>query len=571
MRIVPILAAALLAALINFLFWYLPNRPTPVSEPWAGPLQSLSFAPYRRDQSPLTRTFASPTEIESDLALVAQMARGIRTYTAREGLEVVPTMAAKHGLSVTLGAWLGQDPAINDAEIAAAIAQANAHPASIKRIIVGNEVLLRRDLTAGQLIAHIRRVKQAVKQPVTYADVWEFWLKNPQIAAEVDYITVHLLPYWEDEPVDVANTIPHIDAVLDKVQRAFPGKAIAIGEVGWPSAGRSRERAVTGRWMQAEFLSRFANYAAKKQLDYNVVEAFDQIWKSAHEGTMGANWGIFDAERREKFNDPSKQYFMPGIYEAIENKHWLGAFVGSMLLALILTVWSLRLRLATMHGVGVALFAQILATCLTLSALHGYAAWYDKLWMTSPVTQVLLQALLAVAVFSETLRRLSEPAAPVPLRSPTAALGRWGSSSWRDRLLAIFVLLALYETVWLAVRPDLPEFRAPLESWNGYAKYVLFSLFNGRYRDFPIPEFLVPVIGTLAMFLLLAVFGRRPMLVRGKSKTPDRVIALPFALGIPTMLWTERFVNREAMVWAAMALIMAVCASAGLVARQRTT
>ena len=68
-------------------------------------------------------------------------------------------------------------------------------------MVVGNEVLLRGEMAANDLADTIRAVKARVKVPVTYADVWEFWLRNRELAAAADFITIHILPYWEDFPI----------------------------------------------------------------------------------------------------------------------------------------------------------------------------------------------------------------------------------------------------------------------------------------------------------------------------------------------------------------------------------
>ena len=45
-----------------------------------------------------------------------------------------------------------------------------------------------------------------------------------------------------------------------------------------------------------------AEIAAEQQrLEYFVMEAFDQPWKAAAEGKVGAYWGVYDADRQQKF------------------------------------------------------------------------------------------------------------------------------------------------------------------------------------------------------------------------------------------------------------------------------
>jgi len=134
---------------------------------------------------------------------------------------------------------------------------ANAYPDTVKAIIVGNEVLLRGEQTPEALAAMLARVKQATGKPVTYADVWEFWLKAPQLANAVDFVTIHILPYWEDQPQPVEAGLAHLEAIVDKVRAAFPAKPILIGETGWPSEGRERENAVPSLVNQARYLREF--------------------------------------------------------------------------------------------------------------------------------------------------------------------------------------------------------------------------------------------------------------------------------------------------------------------------
>ncbi len=187
--LVVLLAGMVLAA------WWWPNRLQggDVVMP-AGRLNSVSFAPFRDGQSPLTDQFPSAAEVDQDLALLAPHVRAIRSYASLGGDYDLAAMAKAHGLKLWLGVWLGGDRAQNAREVAAAIAIANRHPATVERVVVGNEVLLRRDLPPGELIAAIDRVRAAVRQPVTYADVWEFWQQFPEVAAHVDIVTIHLLP-----------------------------------------------------------------------------------------------------------------------------------------------------------------------------------------------------------------------------------------------------------------------------------------------------------------------------------------------------------------------------------------
>jgi exo-beta-1,3-glucanase (GH17 family) len=123
----------------------------------------------------------------------------------------------------------------------------------------------------------------------------------PYLEASVDYITIHILPYWEDRPVSPAHAVHHVATVYARVQRAFPGRRVMIGETGWPSEGRPRQAASASVVNEARYLREFLRYAATVDMPYNLIEAFDQPWKRAQEGTAGGYWGIFDAAGRPKF------------------------------------------------------------------------------------------------------------------------------------------------------------------------------------------------------------------------------------------------------------------------------
>ncbi|MFD1624776.1 glycoside hydrolase [Azospirillum griseum] len=588
MRLIPILAAILVVGLANLAVWSLPNRPVPLEPPPGGKLRSVSFAPFRDGQSPLTQVFPSPAQIEEDIAALAPQVAGIRTYTSLEGLQIVPELARKHGLQVTMGAWLSSKAEKNEAEIASLIDLANRYPDTITRVIVGNEVLLRRELTPEQVTGYIDRVKAAVKQPVSYADVWEWWLKYPQIADHVDYLTIHLLPYWEDVPAGVAGATERIRSSYHVIAQRFPGKPILVGETGWPTAGRSRGAAVPGLVNKALFVNGFVRLAAQEGFDYNVIEAFDQEWKAKLEGTVGGHWGLYGADRVAKFS-------LAG--PVVENRDWPRLYgLSSGLALLLLAGLALRGgRVSNAGWLGLALLTQALSSAFVHAvhaALHGKHYWHDTALAAVMLT---VTALLSLAVLLSAQRALAggglarEPLAglrvPRPALSGVESLGRWTA-------LAITGL----SLVWAAL-----------------------IVWDGRYRDFPNVYAVMPVVGLLALGLIRA--ARRPAgagvaaawaidgLFRPAVPTTDAparclcgavrrlpvesllaagllltaaltVLAegfvplesliygqLPFLQALHEVDWTQP--NREALAWAALQALLAIPYAAGVLTAKR--
>src|SRR5262249_23032133 len=127
---------------------------------------------------------------------------------------------------------------------------------------------------------------------------WEFWLRYREVAADVDFVTVHFLPYWEDTPVRAEDAAAHIDEIRAKVAAAFPGKEIFIGETGWPSEGRMREAALASRINQARFIAEILARARQGNYRVNLFEAYDEPWKRRWEGSVGGYWGLFDSATR---------------------------------------------------------------------------------------------------------------------------------------------------------------------------------------------------------------------------------------------------------------------------------
>jgi exo-beta-1,3-glucanase (GH17 family) len=290
---------ALTALAIAAAWWWLGKPvvlpPSPLS---AGQkLYCVSYAPFRDGQDPLVEgTKVTPAEIDADLTLLSKYTDCVRTYSVDKGIDQVPEIAQRHGLKVLLGLWVSSDAEKNRYQIDTAIALGKKYPDTIRAIIVGNEVLLRGEMSATDLMAIIRQVKSQVPEPVTYADVWEYWLRNPDVASVVDFVTIHVLPYWEDFPLPAALAAAHVDDVRKKVAAAIPNKEIVIGEVGWPSAGRMREGARPSPSNQALVIEQTVALAERQHFRVNVIEAFDQPWKRWLEGSVGGHWGIFDRD-----------------------------------------------------------------------------------------------------------------------------------------------------------------------------------------------------------------------------------------------------------------------------------
>jgi exo-beta-1,3-glucanase (GH17 family) len=259
----------------------------------------VSYAPFRDNQTPLNPAVeVSAEQIREDLVQIAKISRCIRTYSVDSGLDKVPELASQIGLKVFLGIWIGNNRLKNAQLVDTAVALSRKYPDTITAIVVGNEVLLHGDMTPSDLRDLLRSVKARVTVPVTYADTWEYWLRYRDIQDAVDFITIHVLPYWDNIPTRAEDAAAHVAAVHKQVSIAFPGKEVLIGETGWPSMGRMREGALPSRINQARVISEILDLAKRDNFRVNLIEAFDASWKRYWEGTVGGNWGLFLADHQ---------------------------------------------------------------------------------------------------------------------------------------------------------------------------------------------------------------------------------------------------------------------------------
>jgi glucan 1,3-beta-glucosidase len=420
-------------------------------------LMCVSYAPFRGAQTPLsTATHVSAEQIARDLEQLAKITDCVRTYSIENGLDQVPELAAKAGLKVIQGIWLGSNRLKNLAQIATVVRLTKEFPNVITSVVVGNEVLLRGEMTTADLAATIRSVKSQVAVPVTYADVWEYWLRNREIYEAVDFVTIHILPYWEDFPIRAKHAAAHVDDIRRRMAVAFPGKEILIGETGWPSEGRMREGALPSRANQARVVSEILDLAKRENFRVNLIEAYDQPWKRELEGTVGGYWGLFDAERRAV-------KYPPGIPVSNYPAWKLQMGCGMALAILVFGAGWLTLRrrpwkpgLASWIAVGI--YATTAGILLGIAAdkmfyeSYGFGGWLG--WGALLLAGVASPLLCANAL-------MSGRALPtfLELLGPRAAQTRSGLTVILALVLAITVLIG--------------------------AETALGLVFDPRYRDFP--------------------------------------------------------------------------------------
>ncbi|MFM1886534.1 MAG: hypothetical protein RL026_1691 [Pseudomonadota bacterium] len=297
LRILGAVAVLAVVAGLTVAGWAWLNQPQD-EVPWPKTIQGFAFSPYQEGQDAIRSQLPSVEQIRSDLALLAGKTYAVRTYSTEGTLAETARLAAEFDLNVAQGIWIDRNAQRNVTEINMGLQLLRRHR-NIVRVVVGNEAILRNDVSVEDMSRYLDHVRARTQRPVSTAEPWHVWLDHPELADHVDYIAVHMLPFWEGIAVEDG-----VDYVVDKMQRlqaAFPRKKIIIAEVGWPSEGRTRDRAVASVVNEATFLRRFLHRAEQEGWVYYVMEAFDQPWKALNEGGVGAYWGVYDVQRQPKF------------------------------------------------------------------------------------------------------------------------------------------------------------------------------------------------------------------------------------------------------------------------------
>jgi len=262
----------------------------------AARMHGISFSPYLEGQGPGTQIGAA--QISERLAVIQPYVRWVRSFSCKEGNELIPAIARENGLKTLVGVWLDDDREQNEVEIANAIAVANAGHADV--LAVGNEVLLRGDLSEDELLDYIGRVRNAVGNvPVGYVDAYFEFVDHPRITAACDVLLANCYPFWEGCPAEHA--LLYMKEMYRRVQNVANGKRVIISETGWPNVGTPTKGSVPSFENAIKYFIDTCQWAEEDGIEIFYFSSFDETWKVGAEGDVGAYWGLWDADGKPKY------------------------------------------------------------------------------------------------------------------------------------------------------------------------------------------------------------------------------------------------------------------------------
>lgn len=259
-------------------------------------MHGICFSMYEDGQGP--GDIITETQVRRRIEILRPYTKWIRSFSCIEGNEHIPRVAKENGLKTMVGAWLGHDLELNEQEIEGLITLGKE--GNIDIAAVGNEVMYRGDLTEEQLLAYIRRVKEALPEvTVGYVDAYYEFTQRPNITEACDVVLSNCYPFWEGCPIE--HSLNHMQAMHGQAKAAGHGKKVIITETGWPSEGGSFKGSFASKENAMKYFINTQVWGAKENIEIFYFSSFDESWKTGDEGDVGAYWGLWDKNENLKF------------------------------------------------------------------------------------------------------------------------------------------------------------------------------------------------------------------------------------------------------------------------------
>lgn len=260
-------------------------------------LHGLCSSFYEEGQKPGDQL--TEKQIRRRLSIMKPHIEWIRTFSCTEGNELIPVIAKEMGIKTLVGAWLCDDPEVNENEVLGLIKLAKEGYVDIAA--VGNEVMYRKDLTEEELLEFMYRVKKELPEniPMGYVDAYYEFSHRPKITEACDVILTNCYPYWEGCNIDYS--LMYMKQMYYQARDAGGGKPVIITETGWPSKGEGLEGAIPSYENALQYFINAQKWSIEDNIPMFYFSSFDESWKVGAEGDVGAYWGIWDKEENLKF------------------------------------------------------------------------------------------------------------------------------------------------------------------------------------------------------------------------------------------------------------------------------
>lgn len=259
-------------------------------------LHGICFSPYLDGQGP--GSIIAEGQVRQRMNIIKPYTKWIRSFSCTDGNELIPKISHESGLKTLVGAWLGKDRSKNEQEIKNLIKIGKAGDADI--LAVGNEVMYRKDLSEDELLEYMCRVKEALPDiPMGYVDAYYEFVKRPRITDACDVLLANCYPFWEG--CNIEYSLLYMKDMYYRAVVAGNGKNVIITETGWPNKGSAFGGSVPSFENAIKYFINVNKWAAEDNIEMIYFSSFDEEWKNADEGDVGAYWGIWDKNDKLKY------------------------------------------------------------------------------------------------------------------------------------------------------------------------------------------------------------------------------------------------------------------------------
>ncbi len=259
-------------------------------------LHGLCFSPYREGQD--VNDQLTGKQIDARMSVIAPYTSWVRSFSGTKGNELISLSAKSQGIKTMAGAWISGNKAQNELEIASLIKQGEKGMVDIA--VIGNEVLLRKELSLDDLLTYIEQVRTALPDvQIGCVDAYYKFVENPRLVAACDVILANCYPFWEGCHIDNATTYLH--NMIQTVKEVAQGKQVIVAETGWPNLGTNNQNAEPSKENAMRYFVNVANWAKHNDVAVFYFSSFDESWKVHQEGDVGARWGLWDKNEHLKY------------------------------------------------------------------------------------------------------------------------------------------------------------------------------------------------------------------------------------------------------------------------------
>ncbi|WP_144281361.1 glycoside hydrolase family 17 protein [Chryseobacterium echinoideorum] len=261
-----------------------------------GGVHGFCFSLYEDGQKP--GDIISEEQVRRRMEILKPHTSWVRSFSCTEGNEHIPKIAKEFGMKTLVGAWLGNNPEVNEREVEGL--KQLAKEGFVDIAAVGNEVMYRKDLTEDELLDFINRVKKEIPEiPVGYVDAYYEFTIKPRITDACDVILANCYPFWESCPAE--NSLNYMKQMYHQAKNAAGGKPVIISETGWPSKGEDLKGAFPSPENALNYFINTQLWCMDEEIDCFYFSSFDESWKAGSEGEVGAYWGIWDKHEKLKY------------------------------------------------------------------------------------------------------------------------------------------------------------------------------------------------------------------------------------------------------------------------------